>query len=194
MDDERQRVARELSRVRDGARADAPEPSLPAARPMLEPQAVSEDALPGALSPPRRPDGAAVNRLWSLAHAASPRRLGGLAYRALRGILAPLVDAQVAFNSRQVQLDNELLEYIDTRLDATHRHYDAVLGIHARYMGEINERHLIIQRELVAHVHDLVRRIDLVLEDSQRGQTSLAFSLREVRSQLAAIEERLGKG
>jgi hypothetical protein len=61
-------------------------------------------------------------------------------------------------------------------------------------MGEINERHLIIQRELVAHVHDLVRRIDLVLEQAQRGQTSLEFALREVRSRLVDIERRLGPG
>jgi hypothetical protein len=194
MDEERRRLARELGRVRDAARSDAHESRLPPARRTAEPEGVSETALPERPSAPTRPDGSAVNSLWSLAHAASPQRLGGVLYRALRRVMAPVVDAQVAFNSRQVQLDNELLEYLDARLDATHRHYDAVLGIHARYMGEINERHLIIQRELVAHVHDLVRRIDLVLEQAQRGQTSLEFALREVRSRLVDIERRLGPG
>ena len=41
---------------------------------------------------------------------------------------APVLEAQVAFNAQQVQLDNELLDYVDARLAATHRHYDAVLG------------------------------------------------------------------
>ena len=40
---------------------------------------------------------------------------------------------------------------------ATHRHYDEVLGLHGRHMGEIDERHLILQEELVTHVHDLVQ-------------------------------------
>ena len=43
-------------------------------------------------------------------------------------------------------------------------------------MGEIDERHLILQEELVAHVHDLVRRVDLVLSEAERGR--LAWSSR----------------
>ena len=44
-------------------------------------------------------------------------------------------------------------------------------------MGEIDERHLILQEELVAHVHDLVKRIDLVLAESERGRLGLEFAL-----------------
>ena len=101
---------------------------------------------------------------------------------------------QVSWNSRQVQLDNEILEYVDARLDVTHRHYDAVLGIHGRHIQDINERHLILQEELVAHVHDLVKRIDLVLAEAEKGRLSLEFALRDVRTRLARLEERLGRG
>ena len=41
--------------------------------------------------------------------------------------------------------------------------------MHGRHMDEIDERHLILQEELVAHVHDLVKRIDLVLAEAERG-------------------------
>jgi hypothetical protein len=58
-------------------------------------------------------------------------------------------------------------------------------------MGEIDERHLILQEELVAHVHDLVKRIDLVLSTAERGRLSLEFALRDVRTRLARLEERL---
>ena len=51
-----------------------------------------------------------------------------------------------------------------------------MLGIHGRHMGEIDERHLILQEELVAHVHDLVKRIDLVLAESERGRLGLEFA------------------
>ena len=44
-----------------------------------------------------------------------------------------------------------------------------MLGVHGRHMGEIDERHLILQEELVAHVHDLVQRIDLVLGRGRAG-------------------------
>jgi hypothetical protein len=98
------------------------------------------------------------------------------------------LDAQVSFNARQVQLDNELLAYIDARLEATHRHYDAVLGGYGRHMEDIDKRHLILQEELVAHVHDLVKRIDLVLSESERGRLSLEFALRDLR---ARLEQRL---
>ena len=41
---------------------------------------------------------------------------------------------------------------------------------YGRHMGEIDERHLILQEELVAHVHDLVRRVDLVLAEARAGR------------------------
>lgn len=109
----------------------------------------------------------------------------------LRRLLGPIFDAQTTFNSRQVQLDNELIAYLEERLAATHRHYDAVLGIHGRHMAEIDERHLIVQEELVAHVHDLVKRIDLVLAESEKGRLPLEFALRDLRARVREIEERL---
>jgi hypothetical protein len=105
-----------------------------------------------------------------------------------------LFEAQVAFNSRQVQFDNETLAYLEARLAETHRHYDEVLGLHGRHMAEIDERHLILQEELVAHVHDLVKRIDLVLAEAEKGRLSLEFALRDVRARVAKLEERLSRG
>jgi hypothetical protein len=132
-----------------------------------------------------------VNRSWN--SAAAPTA-GGPLGRLVRRCLAPFLDAQTAFNSHQVQLDNALFEYLDARLAATHRHYDAVLGIHGRHMADVDERHLILQEELVAHVHDLVKRIDLVLGESEKGRLSLEFALRDVRNRLARLEERLPRG
>jgi hypothetical protein len=193
MPDEREQVERELRRIREAVR----ERSLlepPAARdeslPVRTPELPPHEPEPSPAPAPRPPDAAAVNASWDTGRTAPE---GGLA-RFVRRLIAPFVDAQVAWNARQVQLDNAILEYLDTRLDATHRHYDVVLGIHGRHMAEIDERHLILQEELVAHVHDLVKRIDLVLTDSERGRLSLEFALREVRTRLARVEERLSKG
>jgi hypothetical protein len=58
-------------------------------------------------------------------------------------------------------------------------------------MGEIDERHLILQEELVAHVHDLVRRIDLVLAEAERGRLGLEFALKDLRQSVQRLEERL---
>jgi hypothetical protein len=120
-----------------------------------------------------------------------PGGFRGLLGRLVLRALGPVLDAQVAFNSNQVRFDNELLAYVDARIDAVHRHYDAVLGTHGRHMGEIDERHLILQEELVAHVHDLVKRIDLVLSTAERGRLSLEFALRDVRTRLLRLEDGL---
>jgi hypothetical protein len=185
---EQLRRIREAVRQRallDERRAELPEP-----RPIPEPTPVSTEAEPEPPPPPPRPDGAAVNALWS----ARPPGEPGPLVRLLRRLLAPFLDAQVAFNSRQVQLDNEVLAYIDARFDATHRHYDRVLGIHGRHLADVDERHLILQEEVVAHVHDLVKRIDLVLGEAERGRISLEFALRDVQARLARLEERLRAG
>jgi hypothetical protein len=97
----------------------------------------------------------------------------------------------VSFNSKQVQLDNQILDYMDTRLAATHAHYDEVLGNYGQHMGEIDERHLILQVELVAHVHDLVQRIDLVLAEGEKGRLSVEHGLRDLQRRLARLEQRL---
>jgi hypothetical protein len=170
---DRQQVADELRRrARGGARARAAPAGGDAAR-----GAGGRGARPHAADPASRP-----HRGHAAAGQRGPQRglarsdtLGGGGWRRLlaRGlgrVLARVLDAQESFNSRQVQFDNALLDYIDARLQATHRHYDEVLGLHGRHMGEIDERHLILQEELVTHVHDLVRRIDLVLAEAERGR------------------------
>ena len=195
---ERERVADELRRVRDAVRdralaGPAASSPLPAPRAVHVPGAMPPDAVPPPLDPPARPDNAELNGLWSLRDALEQGGLRRVVTRGLGRLLARLIDRQEAFNSRQVQFDNALLDYIDARLEATHRHYDAILGIHGRHMGEIDERHLIMQEELVAHVHDLVQRIDLVLGESERGRLGLELALRDVRARLLRLEEQLGR-
>jgi hypothetical protein len=186
-------VADELRRIRDGVREEAPRAReaadvLPPARAAAGAPEITAPPRPEAAPDVHPPDNAAVNALWGLSSAR-----GNVLFRLLRRILAPLVDAQIAFNSRQVQLDNEILEHVARRFDETHRHYDRVLGDYGRHVEDANERHLILQRELVAHVHDLVQRIDLVLAESERGRLSLESGLRDVRARLARLEERLAR-
>ncbi len=190
-----ERVAEELRRVREEVRRRALLPSdrvavLPPARPPRVPEPAPSDPPPDPSRHPIAPDGAAVNALWPAEPPPRPGLAGFLA-RLLERLLGPRHQAQVAFNARQVQLDNELLAYVDTRLAATHRHYDQVLGQVGRHLGEADERHLILQEELVAHVHDLVKRIDLVLSESERGRLAHAHALQELRTRLAQLEERL---
>jgi hypothetical protein len=195
---ERERIAEELRRVRDAVRdraaaAGAPA-ALPAPREVVTPGPMPPDPVAPALAPPARPDNADLNRLWALRDVLDQGGLRRLVARGLGRLLGRVLERQEAFNSRQVQFDNALLDYIDARVADTHRHYDAVLGIHGRHMGEIDERHLILQEELVAHVHDLVKRIDLVLAESERGRLGLEMALRDVRARLARLEERIAKG
>lgn len=191
---EREAIAERLRRIREAVRDRAAgaeaAPVLPAPLETWTPEPVPSEASPEPPAAPVRPDAGAVNALWETQPAPVPGLLGRLARR-LHRLLAPWFGAQVSFNARQVQLDNEILDYVDARFETTHRHYDTVLGIHGRHMGEVDERHLILQEELVAHVHDLVRRIDLVLSEAERGRLSLEFALREVRSRLARLEEAL---
>ena len=193
---ERERVADELRRVRDAVRdralsAPAPGSPLPDARPVTVPGPMPPDATPAPEALPARPDNAELNALWALRSALEEGGLRRVLARGLGRLLSRLIDRQEAFNSRQVQFDNAILDYVDARAAATHRHYDAILGIHGRHMGEIDERHLLMQEELVAHVHDLVQRIDLVLGEAERGRLGLEQALRDVRSRLVRLEERL---
>jgi len=181
MSDDRERVARELRRIRETVR------DRHQAVPVRAPEPIAPATTPAPPTPPRPPDGTAVNSSWR----AAPERPLGILGSWLRRLLGPIFDAQTTFNSRQVQLDNELIAYLEERLAATHRHYDEVLGIHGRHMAEIDERHLIVQEELVAHVHDLVKRIDLVLAEAEKGRLPLEFALRDLRARVREIEERL---
>ncbi len=118
----------------------------------------------------------------------------GLLHRLFRRLWGPVLEKQQDLNTRQVRFGQELTAYLHARLAETHRHYDSILGIHSRHMAEIDERHLILQEELVAHVHDLVKRIDLVLEQGERGRLSLEFDLKELRSRLLRLEAELRRG
>ncbi len=194
MGDEREDVAAELLRVREEARAapvgGAPEPAPPVPR-----QAVARrpETLPPAEPAPSPPDATAVNEAWPAED--EPRRgLAGLVHRVVGRLLGGRFEAQRAFNARQVQLDNEILRYLEARFAATHRHYDGILGQYGRHLGEADERHKILQEDLVAHVRDLVRRIDLVLAESDRGRLALEFALEDLRARLARLEEGLRRG
>jgi hypothetical protein len=196
--DLRARVAEELRRIRDGVRDRAllepdPRSPLPPPAPVRTPERMPPLTVPPALPALPRPDNTALNAMWRILDA--PRR-------SLRGILGrfrgrgagPVLRRQQDFNARQVQFDNELLAYVEARLDATHRQYDRVLGLHGDHMGEIDERHIILQEELVAHVHDLVKRIDLVLGQAERGRLGLESALKDLRARVAGLEEQLRRG
>ena len=198
MTDERIDVAEELRRVREEVRrlallpGAAPAPALPTPE-VRPPTAARPEETPPSEPAPAPPDAAAVNESW---RAEAPAR-GGLASRirrVLERILGPRFEAQRTFNARQVQLDNEILPYLEARFAATHRHYDRILGGYGRHLGEADERHMILQEELVAHVQDLVRRIDLVLAESDRGRLALEFALEDLRVRLARLEEGLRRG
>jgi hypothetical protein len=198
-EEERAQVADELRRVREQVRERAlherdpgsvlGEPrTLPAPEPIPpEPAPVAEPALP-------RPDASAVNAAWRAEAPPGPSGLRGWLRRLAESVLAPRLQAQRDFNACQVQLDNAILDYVDARLAATHRHYDAVLGGVGRHLGEADERHMILQEELVAHVHDLVKRIDLVLAESERGRVSAEHALKDLGERLRRLEERLSRG
>jgi hypothetical protein len=194
----REDVLAELQRVRESVRERALDPRtagevLPAPRPVVLAEPSSPEAEPAPLVLPAPPDPAAVNAGWQ-APLASPRGLLGFVDRLMRPILGTRLAAQVEWNARQVRLDNELLAYLEARFAETHRHYDAVLGGVGRHLGEIDERHMILQEELVAHVHDLVKRVDLVLAEAEQGRVGLEHGLRDVRARLVRLEERLFRG
>ena len=154
---------------------------------MRTPEPVPAEPAPPPRAELPRPDNSDLNRLWDVGAAEGRRGLWGrLADRLLRAFR----ERQQAFNARQVQFDNELLAHLEARLHETHRHYDAVLGLHARHMAEVDERHLILQEELVAHVHDLVKRIDLALAEGEKGRLGLESALRDLRARLKQLEER----
>jgi hypothetical protein len=148
---------------------------------------------------PASPDREELNRIWDLAGAETS---GGFLSRLfsplrrplariLRFALGPFTERQTRMNSAQVRFDNELVRYLDARLDRMTTHYDRVLGLHGRRMEEIDERHLILQQELIRHVHDLVARIEFVFEAAEQNHLYLEGMLRESREELRSLAERL---
>ena len=131
-----------------------------------------------------------MNASWA-ANAAPGRGLGGLLSRLLARLLAPQLEAQRAFNADQVRLDNALLHHLEQRFAATHRHYDEILGGAGRRLDEVDERHAQLAQELVAHVHDLARRIDLVLAEADRGRPALELVIKDLQARVARLEDAL---
>lgn len=195
MTDEQQDAARELRRVREKVRREAlitggPALELPPPAPARRPESIAKPEPPKPQPSPTAPDAGPVNEAWR-AEPAVPGGLRGALFRMLDRILKPRFEAQQTFNAQQVQLDNELLRHLQERFAITHRHYDGVLGVYGRHLGEIDERHMILQEELVVHVEDIIRRIDLVLARAEQGQLSLEHDLRDLRRRLQRLEETL---
>jgi hypothetical protein len=140
--------------------------------------------------PPAVPDPGPVNASWTAA-AAPGTGLGGVLSRLLGRLLGPQLEAQRAFNADQVRLDNALLRHLEERFAATHRHYDALLGDTGRRLVEVDERHAQLAQELVTHVHDLARRIDLVLAEADRGRPALEHAIRDLGARVGRLEDAL---
>src|SRR4051812_26272547 len=131
---ERAEGLKELRRVKDAVR-DRPlgERSagelLPPAAPVNVPGPMPKDQVLLVEPAPVPPDNAALNRAWDTPRLERGPGLRGLLAGLLGRVLGPALERQRDFNSLQVRFDNELLDYLQRRLDLTHRHYDGVLGI-----------------------------------------------------------------
>ena len=148
------------------------------------------DETAAAEAPRALPDPGPVNASWP-ASAAPGRGLGDRVSRLLARFLAPQLEAQRAFNADQVRLDNALLRHLEERFAATHRHYDGILGGAGRRLDEVDERHAQLAQELVAQVHDLARRIDLVLAEADRGRPALELVIKDLQARVARLEDAL---
>lgn len=195
-----------LRKVREEARdaaASRPQPTRPADADVAS---VTGAPLPPlrheAVEPLASPDRDELNASWNIADggASSARGLARLLSplraplrRIVRFALGPAVERQVGFNSAQVRFDNDLVRYVDDRLDRMTRHYDSVLGAHGKRMEEIDERHLILQQELIRHVHDLVERIEFVFESAEQNHLYLEGVLRETRDEVRELRSRLDR-
>lgn len=139
-------------------------------------------------NPPTPPDLGPVNESWRAGGTAPRSRMAALVDPARDGDR----EAQVKFNSDQVQLDNALVSWTSNHFGATHRHYDAVIGQMQKRMDDIDTRHRELERELIRHVHDMARRIDVVLGEGEKGRVSHEAALRSIRERLRVLEEKMG--
>lgn len=188
---ERLKSAQALEQVIEGARGALevrePEMVLGEAVRVESASPKGDPPAPPAWNPPTPPDLQPVNTSWT---AGGPRPSGAIA-SLLDGSREKDREAQVRFNSDQVQLDNALVTWTAEHFAATHRHYDAVLARMQQRMDDIDLRHRELERELVRHVHEMARRIDVVLGEGEKGRVSHEAALRSVRERLRALEERL---
>lgn len=193
-DDERKALVFGLRSVRQGAR-DAPRERVEAPPSKAEspaPSPLAPTTLPAEPAAPTSPEREDLNSLWDLLSVRDgprPGGLRGLLARAVHSVLGPLLERQTSMNAAQVRFDNEIVAYVDERLDRQSRHYDSVLGAHGKRMEEIDERHLILQQELVRHVHDLVERIEFVFETAETNHLYLEGLLRELREELEHLRK-----
>ncbi len=188
---ERLESARALNRVREGASeepvARTAESVLGPKEPVKETGQESRSPEAPAWNPPAPPDLSPVNQSWP---AGGPRPSSGIS-TLLDGSREKDREAQVKFNADQVQLDNALVSWTAAHFAATHTHYDAAIARMQKRMDDIDTRHRELERELVRHVHDMARRIDVVLGEGEKGRVSHEAALRSIRERLRALEERL---
>ncbi len=140
-----------------------------------------------AWRPPTPPDLRPVNESWQQGASKPAGAIASL----LDGSREKDREAQIRFNSDQVQLDNALVTWTAEHFAATHKHYDAVIRQMQKRMDEIDARHRGLERELVRHVHEMARRIDVVLGEGEKGRVSHEAALRALRERLRALEEKL---
>ena len=192
---ERERLtsAEALSRVGENARGidsfRAPDSVLGAVDPVrVAPEpAKAEEGESSSWNLPPAPDLRPVNQSWPAGGGRSPGALSSL----LDGSREKDREAQVKFNADQVQLDNALVSWTAGHFEATHRHYDGVIARMQARMDDIDTRHRELERELVRHVHEMARRIDVVLGEGEKGRVSHEAALRSVRQRLRVLEETL---
>ena len=135
---------------------------------------------PAAWDPPSPPDLKPVNDSWN-----AGGKSGGLA-NLMKG-----PEAQLKFNSDQVQLDNALVAWVAGHFEATHRHYDRLIAEMQQRLDDVDTRHRELEKELVRHVHEMARRVDVVLGEGEKGRVSHESALRSIRERLRELEEKL---
>ena len=187
-DSERERLltARALDEVTEAARGeDRERPPAEVLGPAVDVSASATSGSrepPPVWAPPSPPDLKAVNESWDIAN-----RSGALA----RFVSRADPDVQVKFNSDQVQLDNALISWVSEHFAATHRHYDRLIADMQQRLDDVDTRHRGLERELVRHVHEMARRIDVVLGEGEKGRVSHESALRSIRARLKELEEKL---
>jgi hypothetical protein len=199
----KQQVVGALREVRDKARTEARPDHEPPSELKPEASAQQLDPMTEPAKPemPVSPDRSLLNERWDVSTAlVSPPQgklgrlfspLRGPLQRMLRFALGPFIESQVELNSAQVKFGNEFVGYVDKRMDHLSAHYGGILGLHGKRIDEIDERHLILQQELIQHVHDLVKRIDYVFETAEQNHLYLEGFLREIREELVELGNRV---
>lgn len=190
---ERLESAQALARVTELARGEDKERGSesvlgPPVAATPRPPSPEADSLPDEWNPPAPPDLGPVNASFRTGEGS-----GSSSLLSKLGTGDKERQAQATFNADQVRLDNALVSWTAAHFAATHRHYDRVIERMQKRMDDIDTRHRELEREVVRHVHDMARRIDVVLGEGEKGRVSHEAALRSVRERLRAIEEKLGR-